>query len=373
MAVRVRMFASLREAAGTGDAELPPGALPSLLAALRERHGRGFADVLASCTVLVDGQVVTRDACVDVADGAELALLPPVSGGARQAGERRRRTARSTVRQQFAARRGAVVAASTAASATTGLVGIAVYVAGTAALLVGEQVFAAVVVAVAVVALLDLAPLLGRTMPRPVLPMAVIPALVLPVILAVDPLAGWEELAVWFAVALLVGFALVLVTGRRTGVVDGLGATGLLALVVGLGASGLILCRAMPEVGFRLVVVLGILVAAADLAAPLARSAGASPVVVALAPLGGAAVAALGLGAFGIVGLPADVILLLAACAIAGVVLGDALTRSLQAEAAAASGPADPRRFGGGAMVAAVDALLLAAPAAYAAARATVG
>jgi len=373
MAVRVRMFAALREAAGTGDAELPAGTLPTLLAVLQERHGRAFADVLAICTVLLDGQVVTRDASVQVADGAELALLPPVSGGARRAGEGRHSEGRSRVREGLAARREALLAPGGAASAMTGLVGIVAYVAGAAALLAGQGAFAVVAVAVALVASLDLAPLLGRTIARPVLPMAVIPALVLPVALARDPVAGWEELAGWYAGALLVGFALLLATGRRTGVVDGLGMTCLLALVVGLGAAGLILCRAFPEVGFRLIAVLGVLVATADLAAPLARSAGAPPLVVALAPLVGALVAAIGLSVMGIDGLPADVIALIAACAIAGVVLGDALTGSLRAEAAGATGPADPRRLGGGALFAALDAVLLAAPAAYAAARATVG
>jgi len=374
MAVRVRMFAALREAAGTGDAEVPPGTLPALLALLRERYGRGFADVLARCSILLDGRVVTPDAPVEVSDGAELALLPPVSGGARRAGERRRRGAgRSLLRQGLADRGGAWGAAATAASSTTGLVGIAAYVAGSIALLFGLEAFAAVVVAVAVVALLDLASLLGRSAPRPVLPMAALPSVILPIVLARDPRAGWEELAGWYAVALLVGFLLVLLTRRRSGLVDGLGATCLLALVIGLGAAGLILSRAFPAVGFRLVAVLGVLVAAADLAAPLARSAHAPTIVVALAPLAGAAAAAVGVGALGVDGLPPDVIALVAACAIAGVVLGDALTGSLQADAAEVAGLADPRRFGGGAMFAALDAVLLAAPAAYVAARATVG
>lgn len=81
MAVRVRLFAALREAAGTGETELPPGPLPAALDALRAAHGPRFAAVLAVSTVLVDGQPVRRDATVDVPDGAELALLPPVSGG----------------------------------------------------------------------------------------------------------------------------------------------------------------------------------------------------------------------------------------------------------------------------------------------------
>jgi sulfur-carrier protein len=82
VAVRVRLFAALREAAGTGEDVLAPGPLPALLEVLRQRHGQRFADVLAICTVLVDGSAVSREATVDVPDGAELALLPPVSGGA---------------------------------------------------------------------------------------------------------------------------------------------------------------------------------------------------------------------------------------------------------------------------------------------------
>lgn len=82
MAVRVRLFAALREAAGTGEDSVAPGPLPVLLDTLRDRHGERFARVLSLCTVLVDGSSVPREATIDVPDGAELALLPPVSGGA---------------------------------------------------------------------------------------------------------------------------------------------------------------------------------------------------------------------------------------------------------------------------------------------------
>lgn len=85
MAVRVRLFAALREAADTGEATLEPGRLPDLLDDLRARHGDRFREVLAISTALVDGHATTQDADVEVRDGAELALLPPVSGGAAQA------------------------------------------------------------------------------------------------------------------------------------------------------------------------------------------------------------------------------------------------------------------------------------------------
>lgn len=88
--VRVRLFAALREEAGTGEVELEAGLLPVLLGELRERHGERFAEVLAMSSVLVDGTATPRDAHTPVEDGAELALLPPVSGGAAGADRRRR-------------------------------------------------------------------------------------------------------------------------------------------------------------------------------------------------------------------------------------------------------------------------------------------
>lgn len=82
MTVRVRMFAALRDAAGTSEEQIEPGPLPQLLSALCERHGELFAQRLSVSTVLIDGTSTPRDAQVEVADGSEVALLPPVSGGA---------------------------------------------------------------------------------------------------------------------------------------------------------------------------------------------------------------------------------------------------------------------------------------------------
>jgi molybdopterin converting factor small subunit len=80
--VRVRMFAALREAAGCGEADVPAGQLDEVLERLRADYGPVFSRRLAISTVLLDGTAVAHDAEVAVPDGAELALLPPVSGGA---------------------------------------------------------------------------------------------------------------------------------------------------------------------------------------------------------------------------------------------------------------------------------------------------
>lgn len=81
MSVQVRLFAAVREAAGTPQTTVEAGPLPAVLAELRERYGEHFAARLAVCSVLVDGRAVPSDATVEVPDGAEVAVLPPFSGG----------------------------------------------------------------------------------------------------------------------------------------------------------------------------------------------------------------------------------------------------------------------------------------------------
>ena len=82
MTVRVRLFAALREAAGVSEEEHEPRPLADLLADLTQRHGELFGQRLAVSSVLVNGDVWSHDDPTPVPDGAEVALLPPVSGGA---------------------------------------------------------------------------------------------------------------------------------------------------------------------------------------------------------------------------------------------------------------------------------------------------
>ena len=83
MAVRVRMFAALRDAAGTDRALAEAGPLADILELLAAQHGELFRRRLAVSTVIVDGASHRPDDDVMVRDGADVALLPPVSGGAR--------------------------------------------------------------------------------------------------------------------------------------------------------------------------------------------------------------------------------------------------------------------------------------------------
>ncbi len=79
--VRVRLFAALRDAAGTAATEVPARHLPELLAALRDRYGEPFASRLQSASVLIGGTPVDRDADAKLTGADEVVLLPPFSGG----------------------------------------------------------------------------------------------------------------------------------------------------------------------------------------------------------------------------------------------------------------------------------------------------
>jgi MoaE-MoaD fusion protein len=81
MKIRLLAFASAGDALGAGemDLELPAG---SRVAELRERLDRDFpklAPLWPRLAVAVDGRVVSPEEPLH--DGAEVALLPPVSGG----------------------------------------------------------------------------------------------------------------------------------------------------------------------------------------------------------------------------------------------------------------------------------------------------
>lgn len=82
MRVRVRLFAGTREAVGAGslDVELPEGArVDDALAALCARHPR-LAAYRGHALYALDGAFVPTSERLRA--GAELAILPPVSGGA---------------------------------------------------------------------------------------------------------------------------------------------------------------------------------------------------------------------------------------------------------------------------------------------------
>lgn len=76
----LRLFAGAREAAGTDRDTVDGATVGDVLDAAVARYGSGFAEILPSCKVWVNGEPADRaDA---VAPDDEVAVLPPVSGGA---------------------------------------------------------------------------------------------------------------------------------------------------------------------------------------------------------------------------------------------------------------------------------------------------
>jgi molybdopterin converting factor small subunit len=76
----VRLFAAAREAAGTGRDDLPGDTVADVLAEAGRRYGERFVAVLPTCKIWVNGE--PAEPLDPVAPGDELAVLPPVSGGA---------------------------------------------------------------------------------------------------------------------------------------------------------------------------------------------------------------------------------------------------------------------------------------------------
>lgn len=76
---RLRLFASIREVAGTGRAEIAGATVAEVLANATAQYGDSFAQVLPTCRVWVNGEPALESD--PVTDTDEVALLPPVSGG----------------------------------------------------------------------------------------------------------------------------------------------------------------------------------------------------------------------------------------------------------------------------------------------------
>ena len=79
MAVLV-LFAAAREAAGTGRDQFPGDTVEDILRAACSRYGPGFTEVLAHSRVWLNGAAAEVTERVGPED--EVAVLPPVSGGA---------------------------------------------------------------------------------------------------------------------------------------------------------------------------------------------------------------------------------------------------------------------------------------------------
>jgi MoaE-MoaD fusion protein len=76
---KVRLFAHIREVAGTATGEFDGATVTEVLSAASARWGADFASALPLCAVWVNGTPAGPDTAVSESD--EVAVLPPVSGG----------------------------------------------------------------------------------------------------------------------------------------------------------------------------------------------------------------------------------------------------------------------------------------------------
>ncbi len=77
--MRVRLFASLREIAGDPFVEAAGHTVGEVVEDLSDRFGDRFAQIAEVGSFVVNGE--RADRATPLAEGDEVALLPPVSGG----------------------------------------------------------------------------------------------------------------------------------------------------------------------------------------------------------------------------------------------------------------------------------------------------
>lgn len=77
--MKVRLFAALREIAGDAHVDATGHSVGEIVDALSARYGERFAQIAEVGSFVVNGERATRD--TPIAEGDEVALLPPVSGG----------------------------------------------------------------------------------------------------------------------------------------------------------------------------------------------------------------------------------------------------------------------------------------------------
>ena len=80
--VTVRLFAALRELAGSSSVEAEGATVGDVVQSLSARYGERFEAIARVGSAVVGGE--RADLATPLTEGQEVALLPPVSGGDRQ-------------------------------------------------------------------------------------------------------------------------------------------------------------------------------------------------------------------------------------------------------------------------------------------------
>lgn len=77
--IRVRLFAALRELAAAGEVESSGTTVGEVARELTARYGDRFGAIVAVSSFVVNGE--RASGATVIAEGDEVAILPPVSGG----------------------------------------------------------------------------------------------------------------------------------------------------------------------------------------------------------------------------------------------------------------------------------------------------
>ncbi len=75
----LRLFASVKQMAGTGSVILSGATVSDVVEEASQRYGAEFSDMAKNCRIWLNGNPTEMNAPVN--DDDEIALLPPVSGG----------------------------------------------------------------------------------------------------------------------------------------------------------------------------------------------------------------------------------------------------------------------------------------------------
>jgi molybdopterin synthase sulfur carrier subunit len=237
---KLRLFANLREIAGTSRVEIDSDTVGGVLDGAVDRFGPDFGRGVESARVWINGETAALDTPVVSAD--ELVLIPPVSGGSQP------------------------VAASFAPSDLVGFLPLGIVVLAVLANFQGQAVWGAFLVAVAAIWATDLASVFekrGRLFAA--LPVVVTSA---GAVLAAYTLgSSGYGLSVAIAVAVALGWAVAFAEYRE---VDSFSPTLLASLLGGLAAASMVLSRSAFSPDARAVDVFLVAVIAASVLGALA-------------------------------------------------------------------------------------------------------
>ena len=235
---QLRLFANLREIAGTSRVEIPSDTVGGVIDGASERYGPEFRRSVAAARAWINGETASMDQRVGPSD--EVVLIPPVSGGSQTA--------------PVATLAGMPV-----------LLPIVIALVAVLANTQGQEIWAAALVAIAAVWAIDIGSAFSRR-GRLFAPLAVVATAATSVMAAHVMGGAGYGVSIVVAVAVGLGWAVVVVDYRDPA---SYGPIAVVSLFAGLGSASLVLARSAhtPDEAaadvFLAAVIVGVLLGAA--------------------------------------------------------------------------------------------------------------